>query len=46
MDTVSKRAEIKEMVTNMEKNYPGFKTRLFGAMRRLPLDGWAVNKSQ
>ena len=43
MDSTSKRSEIKELVTNMEKKYPGFKARLFGAMRRLPLNGWAPN---
>ena len=40
-DESSKRAEIKGMLADMAKTYPDLKTKVFGAMQRLPLDGWA-----
>ena len=41
-DESSKRAEIKGMLADMAKTYPDLKTKVFGAMQRLPLDGWGV----
>ena len=39
-DESSKRAEIKGLLADMAKTYPDLKTKVFGAMQRLPLDGW------
>ena len=39
-DESSKRAEIKALLANMAKTYPDLKSKVFGAMQRLPLDGW------
>ena len=36
----TKRQEAKELLLNMEKDYPGFRERIFGAINRLPLPGW------
>lgn len=41
MDKVSKRQEIKDMLAAMGENYPDMRSKIFGAMQRLPLDGWA-----
>ena len=41
-DESSKRAEIKGLLADMAKTYPDLKTKVFGAMQRLPLDGWGV----
>lgn len=43
-DTASKRAEIKELLHSMSKTYPDLKSKVFGAMQRLPLEGWAVER--
>jgi len=39
-DGFTKRQEVKELVREMEKRYPGLKERVFGAMQRLPLPEW------
>lgn len=36
----TKRQEVKELIAGLEKQYPGLKHRLFGAMQRLPLPQW------
>ena len=41
-DESSKRAEIKAMLAEMAKTYPDLKSKVFGAMQRLPLDGWGT----
>ena len=41
MDKTSRRHEIKELIAQLSVNCPAFRTRVFGAMQRLPLDGWA-----
>ena len=41
-DESSQRAEIKGLLADMAKTYPDLKTKVFGAMQRLPLDGWGV----
>ena len=38
----TKRREIKEFVLDMERKYPGYAIRIFGAMQRLPLKGWEI----
>ena len=36
----TKRQEIKELVRDLDRQYPGLKSRVFGAMQRLPLPAW------
>ena len=36
----TKRQEIKELIKSLDKQYPGLKSRVFGAMQRLPLPAW------
>lgn len=40
MDKTSKRHEIKTLLASMSADYPDMKSKIFGAMQRLPLDGW------
>lgn len=40
MDKTSKRYVIKQMLRGMSAEYPDMKTKIFGAMQRLPLPGW------
>ncbi len=40
MDQASKRKEVKELLRGMAADFPDLKTKIFGAMQRLPLDGW------
>lgn len=42
MDKTSKRYEIKQLLAGMCKDYPDMKSKIFGAMQRLPLDGWGM----
>ena len=42
MDKVSKRQEIKDLLAAMGANYPDMRSKIFGAMQRLPLDGWGI----
>jgi len=39
-DGQTKRQEVKELVRRLERQYPGLKERVFGAMQRLPLAAW------
>ncbi|MEG1317178.1 MAG: tRNA 2-thiocytidine(32) synthetase TtcA, partial [Oscillospiraceae bacterium] len=39
-DKESKRREIKELIAGLEPQYPDLKAKIFGAMQRLPLEGW------
>lgn len=41
-DKASKRYEIKQLLKTMCADYPDMKTKVFGAMQRLPLPGWQV----
>ena len=41
-DKSSKRHEIKQLVSTMSESYPDLKSKVFGAMQRLPLDGWGI----
>ena len=45
MDKTSKRHEIKDMLKTMCGDYPDMKSKIFGAMQRLPLAGWGIEKS-
>ena len=39
-DKTSKRAEFKALLADLSKQYPDLRSKVFGAMQRLPLDGW------
>lgn len=39
-DKASKRYEIKTLLSAMSRDYPDMKSKIFGAMQRLPLPGW------
>ena len=39
-DKSSKRYEIKKLLRGMAEEYPDMKSKIFGAMQRLPLEGW------
>lgn len=41
-DKGSKRYEIKKLLSSMCEGYPDIKSKIFGAMQRLPLDGWGI----
>lgn len=43
VDRTSKRSEIKALLTTLSVQYPDLKSKIFGAMQRLPVDGWAPN---
>ena len=45
-DGNTKRQEIKELLKNLEKTMPGLRERIFGAMQRYPLDGWAPDRTR
>ena len=40
MNGESKREEIKTLIKTLSAAYPGFRKKIFGAMQRLPLEGW------
>lgn len=41
-DKHTKREEIKELTFELNKRYPGFKDKTFGAMQRYPLTNWGI----
>ncbi len=43
-DKDSKRHEIKQLISDLQKDYPDVKAKIFGAIMRLPLEGWEINK--
>ena len=45
-DKTSKRYEIKQMLKAMSAEYPDMKSKIFGAMQRLPLAGWAPGEGE
>ncbi len=44
-DKQTKRQEVKELVAELSQRYPDIKSKLFGAMQRLPLPEWGVEGS-
>ena len=40
MNGASKREEIKTLIKTLGMSYPDLRSKVFGAMQRLPLDGW------
>lgn len=45
-DEGSKRYEIKQMLRDMSRTYPDLRSKVFGAMQRLPLEGWTPDRSK
>ena len=45
MNGESKREEIKTLLKTMAANYPDLKNKIFGAMQRLPLEGWGTEEA-
>ena len=45
-DRDSKRREVKLLLKEAERDYPDIKSKIFGAMKRLPLTGWGVADDQ
>ena len=45
MDKSSKRHEVKELLAALGAQYPDMKSKVFGAMQRLPLPGWQPETS-
>lgn len=43
-DKGSKRYEIKQLLKTLGKDYPDMRSKIIGAMQRLPLDGWAPER--
>ena len=43
-DKNTKRQEIKKLIVTLSKTYPDLKDRVFGAMQRLPLPEWGVQR--
>ena len=39
---VTKREEVKALLKTLSSDYPDLKSKIFGAMQRLPLDGWGL----
>jgi tRNA(Ile)-lysidine synthase TilS/MesJ len=42
MDGTSRRQEIKDLIKTLAKDYPDLKSKVFGAMQRLPMKGWEM----
>ena len=45
LDTTSKRREVKDLLDALSRTYPDLRSRIFGAMQRLPLPGWEKPKN-
>lgn len=45
-DGNTKREEVKTLLKELEKQFPGLRGRVFGAIQRYPLDGWAPDCSR
>lgn len=45
-DGGTRREEIKQLLQTLEKDYPGLRTKIFGAIRRYPLYGWDTENLQ
>ena len=42
LDRTSKRREAEAVLDALSAEYPDLRSRIFGAMQRLPLPGWAL----
>ena len=45
-DTGSKRHEVKQLLSSLTETYPDLPAKIFGAMQRCPLDGWAPDRAK
>lgn len=45
-DGNTKRQEIKDLLKNLEQTMPGLRERIFGAIQRYPLKGWAPDRTR
>ena len=45
-DGSTKREEVKVLLKDLEKQFPGLRDRVFGAIQRYPLDGWAPERTR
>ena len=45
-DGNTKREEVKTLLRDLEKQFPGVREHIFGAMQRLPLDGWEPDRTR
>ena len=45
-DGNTKRQEVKELLRTLEKENRGLRERIFGAIQRYPLDGWAPDRER
>ena len=45
-DEGSSRYEIKQLLRTLSETYPDLRSKVFGSMQRLPLDGWAPDKTR
>lgn len=43
VDKHTKRQEVKDLIRDLQATYPDLKTKLFGAMQRLPLPAWEAD---
>lgn len=45
-DEGSSRYEIKQLLRTLSETYPDLRSKIFGSMQRLPLDGWEPDKKR
>ncbi len=45
-DGATQREEVKGLLKELEKRYPGLRKKIFGAMQRYPLYGWNLDEQQ
>ncbi len=45
-DGSTKREEVKTLLKDLEKQFPGLRDRIFGAIQRYPLEGWAPDRTR
>lgn len=43
-DKSTKRQEVKDLLAQLQTAYPDLKTKIFGAMQRLPLPEWGISR--
>ena len=42
----TKREEMKDLIKDLDKQFPGIKKKIFGAIQRYPLYGWSLTEEQ
>lgn len=45
-DKSSKRYEIKQLIKTLQVDYPDIKSKIFGSLQRLPLEGWGLREGK